>query len=127
MPAVGNCMVIGDKRKFLSVLLCLKVEVDDEGVPSNKLAGTSLETSIAIGSTATTSDDARVCPKWREYFDKGVVEANSKATSRAQTVGKWALLSTDFSVGGGELTPTLKLKRSVTADKYGEVIEAIYA
>jgi long-chain-fatty-acid--CoA ligase ACSBG len=127
MPALSNAMVIGDKRKFLSVVFCLEVEVDADGVASNKLSGTALQTSKEIGSAATTTDEASKCPKWIEYFDKGVKEANGKATSRAQQVNKWLLLPTDFTEKGGELTPTLKLKRSVTAEKYSDIIEAMYA
>jgi len=127
MPALSNAMVIGDKRKFLSVLLCLQVEIDEAGVPSNMLTGVAMEVANEIGSTATTTDEARVDPKWKTYFDEGVKAANSKATSRAQNVGKWALLPTDFTEGGGELTPTLKLKRFATVDKYADIIEAVYA
>lgn len=128
MPAVSNCMVIGDKRKFLSMLVCLQVEIDTEtGVPSNKLTGHALDTSKEIGSKATTTDEARDCEKWQKYINDGVAVANGKATSRAQKIGKWTLLSTDFTEPGGELTPTLKLKRSVAADKYSKEIEAMYA
>lgn len=128
MPAVSNCMVIGDKRKFLTMLVCLQVEIDTEtGVPSNKLTGHALDTSKEIGSKATTTDEARDCEKWQKYINDGVAVANGKASSRAQKIGKWSLLSTDFTEPGGELTPTLKLKRSVAADKYSKEIEAMYA
>ena len=63
---------------------------------------------------------------WIEYLKQGLVVANDKATSHAQRIGKYALLPTDlFTEKGGELTPTLKLKRSVTADKYKDLIETI--
>lgn len=99
----------------------------EEGVASNKLTLQALDTSKEIGSTATTTDEAREDPAWQKYFDEGVKAANKKATSRAQEVGKWALLSTDFTKKGGEFTPTLKLKRLVAAEKHAEVIEAMYA
>jgi long-chain-fatty-acid--CoA ligase ACSBG len=128
MSALSNCMTIGDKRKFLSILFCLHVEIDEEtGIPTNKLTGPALETSKAIGSPATTSDEARDCEKWKQYFDDGLAKGNALATSRAQKVGKWTLLSKDFTEPSGELTPTLKLKRSVVADKYSAEIEAMYA
>lgn len=127
MSTLSNAMVIGDKRKFLTVLLCLQVEIDVNGLPSNKLTARTLDTSKEIGSEATTTDEARADLKWQTYFDNGVKEANKKATSHAQQIGKWSLLSTDFSEVGGELTPTLKLKRSVAADKYAEVIQTMYA
>ncbi len=128
MPALANCMVIGDKRKFLTVLLCMQVEVSSvTGLPSNKLTGKALEISNEIGSSATTTEEAKDCDKWKKYFDDGLSAANTMATSRAQRVGKWTLLPTDFSDPGGELTPTLKLKRSVVADKFSTEIEAMYA
>lgn len=127
MPAVSNAMVIGDKRKFLSVLLTLQVEQDEDGVPTNKLTGQALDTSKQIGSAATTTEEAQKDPAWKKYFDDGLKAANKKSTSRAQVVQKWTLLATDFSEKGTELTPTLKLKRSVTAEKYSAVIEAMYA
>lgn len=127
MPALSNAMVIGDKRKYLTVLFCLQVDVDDDGNPTNKLAGHALEVCKEIGSTAKTTEEARNDPKWKTYFDEGIKEANKKATSHAQRVQKWTLLSTDFSEKGTELTPTLKLKRSVTAEKYAKEIEAMYA
>lgn len=46
--------------------------------------------------------------------------------SRAQTIQKYAILPTDFSVPGGELTPTLKLKRSEVLVKYAHLIEPMY-
>lgn len=53
--------------------------------------------------------------------------ANKKTTSNAQIVQKWALLPSDFTEKGGELTPTMKLKRSVAAEKYSTLIEEMYA
>ena len=60
MPAVSNAMVIGDKRKFLSVLLTLQVEVDSEtGMPTNKLTGHALETckpvALALAKVLSTT------------------------------------------------------------------------
>ena len=42
------------------------------------------------------------------------------------TIKKFAILKTDFSVSTGELTPTLKTKRSVIAKQFSEIIEKIY-
>jgi len=127
LPAISNVMVIGDKRKFLTALLCLQVEVDADGAPTDRLAGHALDTGKEIGSDAKTTREAREDPKWQAYLDDGIKKANEMVTSRAQRIGKWSLLDTDFSEKGGELTPTLKLKRSVTAEKYGAVIEKMYA
>ncbi|GMH77067.1 hypothetical protein TrVE_jg6822 [Triparma verrucosa] len=126
MPAVANCMVIGDKRKFLTICLTLSVEMNDDGSPTNKLTGQALETAKSIGSTATTTEEAKSCAKFEQYFNKGMETANGQTTSRAQRVAKWTLLNGDFSESTGELTPTLKLKRSVAATNHSEAIEAMY-
>jgi long-chain-fatty-acid--CoA ligase ACSBG len=127
MQALSNAMVVGDRRKFLSVILALQVEIDDDGVPTSKLTGNVLDTARQIGSNAVTVEEVRSDPAWKDYFDQGIKAANEKATSRAQNVNKWVLLPTDFSEKGGELTPTLKLKRRAVADKYSDIIDEIYA
>lgn len=53
-------------------------------------------------------------------------EGNKKTDSNAQIVQKWTLLSSDFSEKTGELTPTMKLKRSVVAEKFSDEIEKMY-
>jgi long-subunit acyl-CoA synthetase (AMP-forming) len=52
--------------------------------------------------------------------------ANKKAVSRASHVRKWLLMTTDFSIPGEELTPTLKLKRKKTYIKYEKEIDGMY-
>eukprot|EP00428_Durinskia_dybowskii_P074389 CAMPEP_0170405002 /NCGR_PEP_ID=MMETSP0117_2-20130122/26943_1 /TAXON_ID=400756 /ORGANISM="Durinskia baltica, Strain CSIRO CS-38" /LENGTH=656 /DNA_ID=CAMNT_0010662077 /DNA_START=51 /DNA_END=2018 /DNA_ORIENTATION=+ len=122
--AISNCMVIGDKRKFLAMLVSLKVEVDGDAKPTDKLAADSLFVAKEIGSSATTYSAAKADPLWKEYINKAVKTANSKTTSNAQIVQKWAWLPVDFSEKAGDLTPTLKLKRSVVAEKNAELIES---
>ena len=125
--AVSNCMVIGDKRKFLTMLVSLKVEVDVDAKPTDNLAADSLFIAQQIGSTATTYSAAIADPLWKEYVDKGVKTANSKTTSSAQIVQKWVWLPVDFSEKAGDLTPTLKLKRSVVNEKNLALIDSMYA
>jgi long-chain-fatty-acid--CoA ligase ACSBG len=128
MNAISNCMVIGDKRKYLSMLISVKTEEDKEKeVPSDILANDALHVCSLIGSNAKTVQDVASDPLWIKYFNDGMKVANSKTTSNAQIVQKWKLLPVDFSVKAGELTPTLKLKRNVVNDKYGALIDSIYA
>ncbi|KAG9404299.1 hypothetical protein AC1031_004512 [Aphanomyces cochlioides] len=126
IPLLSNVMLIGDKRKFLVALFTLRVQVDSEGVPTNKLDKKALEIMAKIQSTATTVVEAKECEKVKAYLAHGLKKANARATSRAQNVAKYHILDNDFSLGGGELTPTLKLKRRVVVDKYASVIEEIY-
>ena len=128
MNAISNCMVIGDKRKYLSMLISVKTEDDKEReVPTDILANDVLHVCSLIGSNAKTVQDVANDPLWTKYFNDGMKLANSKTTSSAQIVQKWKLLPVDFSVKAGELTPTLKLKRNVVNEKYSTLIESIYA
>jgi long-chain acyl-CoA synthetase len=65
-------------------------------------------------------------PKVVERVSRVVEEKNSALQSYAK-IKKFALLPTDFTQDGGELTPTLKVKRKVVAEKYRSVIESLYA
>jgi long-chain-fatty-acid--CoA ligase ACSBG len=128
MNALSNVMVIGDKRKFLSMVVSLKVEPDHEsGLPSDKLAADSLFAGQNIGSSATTYTEAKKDPLWAAYIDAGMKKANSRTTSNAQIVQKWKWLPVDFSEKAGDLTPTLKLKRNVVAEKYADLLNSVYA
>ena len=59
-------------------------------------------------------------------FQEGIDRANQKALSNAQKVQKWIILGQDFSVPGGELGPTMKMKRHVVLQKYGDNVEKFY-
>ncbi|ESO88299.1 hypothetical protein LOTGIDRAFT_234625 [Lottia gigantea] len=127
LPCISNCMLLGDKRKFLSILLTVKTEVDpDTTVPLEKLSNPTLQWCKSIGSNATTvqefSDDETV----QNSIQEGINAANKKAVSRAANIQKWKMLPTDFSIPGEELGPTLKLKRQVVTKKYQSIIEEFY-
>ena len=62
-----------------------------------------------------------------ELISAGISKANEKAANNVAKVKKWTLLDkTIFSVEGGELSPTLKLKRSFIHEKYRETIDKMY-
>eukprot|EP01035_Chromulina_nebulosa_P020864 gene20864-27042_t len=127
LVAVSNAMVVGERKKFLCMLITLKTEIDPEsGAPTDKLAADSLFVAKQIGSNATTVQEAINDPLWTKYINDGVKVGNSKTTSNAQIIQKWKILPVDFSEKGGELTPTLKLKRNVATEKYASVIDALY-
>ena len=60
------------------------------------------------------------------YIQKCIDQTNSKAVSQAAYIRKFKLLTIDFSLPGGEFTPTLKLKRKVTEKKYADIVEEMY-
>lgn len=83
MPELSNCLVIGDKRKYLTMLISLRCEVDVEThIPSDNLAPLTLSVSEKIGSTATTMSGAARDPKWIAHINAGMKAANARAGTR---------------------------------------------
>lgn len=129
LPCISNAMLIGDKRKFLSILLTLKTEMNlDTGEPLEELAPVTKEWCRRHGCKADTVKDVLTGPNKQVMaaIQKGIDEANAKAISNAQRVQKFQILSHDFSIPTGEIGPTMKLKRNVVAKKYADIIERFY-
>eukprot|EP00049_Salpingoeca_infusionum_P008174 m.132428 g.132428 ORF g.132428 m.132428 type:complete len:510 (+) comp13933_c0_seq3:995-2524(+) len=126
VPILSNVMVIGDRLKFLSMLVTLKCEVDEQGKPLEALTAPTVDFLKGLGSTATTVSAARTDPKVIEYITQGMQRANDRAVSRAQRVQKFAILEQDFSIDGGEIGPTLKLRRPKVLEKFDAEIAALY-
>ena len=126
LPFISNAMVIGDKRKYLIILLTLKYAMDKDNKVTERFSEEALKNLQAIGSKATTYEQAVKDDALKKFINGEIKKANEKAISRAHHVRKWNFIPGDFTIEGGELTPTLKLKRRVTADKFSDVIENLY-
>jgi long-chain acyl-CoA synthetase len=111
---ISQCMVLGDKQRFIAALITL----DAEALPAwraerNKPAGSS---------AADLIDD----PDLRAEVQRAVDDAN-KTVSRAEAIRKFCILPGDFTEAGGQLTPSLKVKRVVVAKEFAAEIESLYA
>jgi long-chain acyl-CoA synthetase len=109
---VSQALVIGDKRPFVSALLTLDpVEIgrwaEDQGIDGN---------AVQLAS------DAKV----HELLQSVVDDAN-RDRSRFEQVKRFAVLSRDFTMELGEITPTLKLRRRAVQEHFADEIEALYA
>ncbi|XP_032429055.1 long-chain-fatty-acid--CoA ligase ACSBG2 isoform X1 [Xiphophorus hellerii] len=129
VPLISNAMLIGDKKKFLTMLLTIKCQVNAEtGDPEDELTPEAVELCRNLGSNATrVSNIAGGRDRTiHAAIQEGINRVNEKATSNAQRIQKWIVLERDFSVGGGELGPTMKLKRPVVLKMYREQIDNFY-
>ncbi|XP_003492113.1 very long-chain-fatty-acid--CoA ligase bubblegum isoform X1 [Bombus impatiens] len=129
LPALSNALLIGDKRKYLTILVTLKTNVNTEtGEPTDDFTEETLKWLQSIGSTSKTISDVLKThdPLVYEEIDKAIKRANTKSISNAQRVQKFQILPKDFSHATGELGPTLKLKRNVVYKKYENLIEDMY-
>ncbi|XP_050431822.1 very long-chain-fatty-acid--CoA ligase bubblegum [Adelges cooleyi] len=129
LPIVSNALLIGDKRKFLSILLSLKCEVNPETTePLDDLTPEVISwlKSQNCDYTKVSEIIANKPKEVMEAIQKGIDKANKKAVSNAQKVQKFAFMPADFSTHTGELGPTLKVKRPVVYEKYQDLIEEFY-
>jgi long-chain-fatty-acid--CoA ligase ACSBG len=127
-PPCSNIMVIGENQKYLAALITFKVDIDPiKGIPSKNLTPEAKNFFKShLNVNLKTSDEAVTNDKVQKFISECIDKTNSKAVSRAANIRKWKLLSEDFSISGGELTPTLKLKRKVTEKKYQAFVDEMY-
>ncbi|SDC59287.1 AMP-dependent synthetase/ligase [Nocardioides lianchengensis] len=111
-PLVSQCLVVGDGQPFIAAL----VTIDPESFP------TWAETHGKSGSIADLVDD----PDLRAAVEEAVEDAN-RAVSKAESIRKFTILPEDWTEEGGQLTPSLKLKRSVVMREQRQQVEALYS
>jgi long-chain acyl-CoA synthetase len=111
-PFISQVMVYGDRRPYPVALITINPE---------ELSKFAREHGIL------TSDAAAIVkhPKVAERIGRTVEEKNSQLQSYAK-IKRFTVLPTDFTLDGGELTPTLKVKRKVVSEKYKNAIEELY-
>lgn len=107
IPQVSNAFLIGDKRKYLTVLLTLKTEIDSEtGIPLDKLTLPVQNWLKQLGCPATTVAEvlnAGPDPKLHAALKDAIDRVNQQAISNAQRIQKLSILPSDFSIPTGEL------------------------
>lgn len=111
---VSQCMVVGDQQPFIAAL----VTIDPESFPgwlkqAGKPEGSTIE--------SMTTD-----PDLVAEIQKAVDEAN-KAVSNAEAIKKFTILPVDWTEEGGQLTPSMKLKRNVVMKEFASEVDALYS
>jgi len=112
-PLISQCMVVGDNKPFIAALVTLDQDALKSWIAANKKDGASV---------ADLVND----PTLNAVIQTAVDEAN-KAVSRAESIRKFTILPTDFSIAGGQLTAKLSVKRHVVAQQFAKEIEALFA
>jgi long-chain acyl-CoA synthetase len=113
MPLISQACVFGDRKPYLVALFTL------DPVAAVKWAG---ENGL---STSDVAEIAR-SPQLRAFLEPHVAAANSQLASY-ETVKYWDVLPEDFTVVNELLTPTLKIRRKLIYQKYGDLYEQLYA
>jgi long-chain acyl-CoA synthetase len=113
-PLISQAMAVGDAQPFIAAL----ITIDPEAFVGWKQRHGKAESA----SVADLTED----PDLTAEIELAVKEAN-QAVSKAEAIRTFRVLPVDFTEDTGELTPTLKVKRKVVAQKFADDIAAIYA
>jgi long-chain acyl-CoA synthetase len=109
---VGQAVVVGEQRSHLCALLTLDPDAAKRFAREHGLP----EDPVAVAQS----------PALRAALQVGVDAVNAKL-ARWETIKRFEVLPQDFSIEGGELTPTMKIRRKVVAEKHRAAIERLYA
>ena len=112
-PLITNAIVVGDRRKFVSVLIV-------PNFPSIEAEGRK------TGHEFSTPAQMVFDPWVREVISREI-ERLTASLAQFEKPKRFALLEQDFTYASGELTYTLKVKRRVIEERYHDVIERLYA
>jgi long-chain acyl-CoA synthetase len=111
-PLVSQCVVVGDNQPFIAALVTVDPDALKVWITNNKKDGASL------GDLVSDPDLIAV-------IQTAVDEAN-KAVSKAESIRKFTILPTDFTIAGGHLTAKLSVKRHVVAKEFAKEIDALF-
>jgi long-chain acyl-CoA synthetase len=111
-PFISQAVVIGDGRKYLSALISLDAEAVEAAIggPDGHGSTEVLATHPAVTREITAA-----------------VERLNAGRAPAERIKVWRILPRELTVAGGELTPTLKVKRSVVIERFEELVDEMYA
>ena len=111
-PIISKACMIGDQRKYLSMIIALDVEEAPVWASANDLEFTDLASFSEL-------------PEVQHIIADAVAEAN-ETVAKVEQIKKWIVVPDDWTPDSGELTPSLKLKRRVVLEKYADDIESMY-
>ena len=113
-PLVSQVIVVGDQKPFIAALVTLDTEMLPTWLANN---GEDKDMTLA---------EASVNPAVYAEIERAIDAANGKV-SRAESIRKFVILSTDLTEASGHLTPKLSIKRNVILADFADVIDGIYS
>lgn len=110
---IEQIATIGDKRKYVTALIVPSFAALEEWAKENNIAFSSREDLVKN-------------PDVIKFYEKRIAD-QSKELANYEKIKRFALMPKEFTQDGGELTPTLKIKRKVVGEKYKDLIDSMYA
>lgn len=111
LSLISQAVCIGDKRKYITAIVTLNAEAAAKFAQEHALEGQELHAHPAV----------------IEVIKKGIDEEVNIHFSRGEQVRDFCIISRDFTLEDGELTPTLKIKRRIITEHFSAKIESMYA
>lgn len=111
-PFVAEAVILGKDRPYLSALICIRFSIVSKWAEQNQIAFTNYTNISSL-------------PQVYAQVRKEIEKVN-ETLPEAQQIKKFVLLYKELDADDGELTRTRKVRRKVVAEKYGEIIDAIY-
>jgi long-chain acyl-CoA synthetase len=112
-PLISQSMVVGDRRPYIAAL----ITIDEDALTTWKIK--------VDKDPGLTLEQLRADPDLVAEIQAAVDDAN-RSVSRAEAIRRFVILGADFTEAGGQLTPTLKLRRDVVVAQYADDIDALY-
>lgn len=111
-PLISQAVVIGDRKPYLVALITLNIEA---------LEAYAKEKGYRYRGGAELLKSKEV-----EELVGSIIEKKNRQLARFETIKRFKILPEDFSIEGGELTPTMKVKRRVVQEKHRDLIDELY-
>ncbi|MBD3689022.1 long-chain fatty acid--CoA ligase [Nanchangia anserum] len=111
-PLISQVVVVGDRRPFIGALITLDRDMVPMWLANHKLPAMDIPAAVNH-------------PEVIAALERAVERAN-KAVSRAESIRKIRVLSTEFTEENGLLTPSMKVKRKVVLERFADEIDALY-
>jgi long-chain acyl-CoA synthetase len=113
LSPVGHALVIGERRKYLVALLTLEPE---------RARSLARQHGWPEELHALAAD-----PRLRQHLREAIEREVNPRLARFEAIKRFAILAEDFSIAGGELTPSMKVRRQVVEERHQQLIESLYA
>lgn len=112
-PLIANVVVVGDQRPYIGALITLDREMLPDWLTRH-------------GLPVVDVPEAALLPQVLDSLDKAIARAN-KQVSRAESIRKFRIVDTTFTIENGYVTPSMKLRRSAVVRDFAHEIDALYA
>ena len=114
IPGVGQAVAVGDRQPYLAAIITL----DPEALP---------DLCDKLGIENTGLAEVSKSEELEAYLTEKIESECNANVARYQTIKRFEVLPVEFTVEGGELTPTMKIKRNEVNKKYASEIDALFA